>query len=182
MILVWGVGGCTNEAPKIATVVPSGDSCRACPGPPAGMVVDATPTPVPTPPQLAEGDTASATAEDVPMASGGPSRLERTPPSSPEGLALPESVATIICSYPWDCATAVGVACSESELWPLAANPSGARGVFQLMPEHAWRFTERGWDYWTDWSDPVKNIAIAYELQAEQGWTPWMSSWPWSCN
>ena len=112
-----------------------------------------------------------------------PTPVATVAPPTPEPAPLPEltDIQAVICSYSWPCETAIAVACSESELWPLAENPSGARGVFQLMPVHAWRFAQRGWDYWTDWSDPEKNIAIAHELWADQGWTPWLSSYPWGC-
>ena len=124
---------------------------------------------------LPQGEKVDVTPTSVPIPTPMPTAIPLPPPEAAT------DVGAIICSYSWDCGTAVAVACSESELWPLAANPSGARGVFQLMPVHAWRFAARGWNYWTDWDDPVRNTAIAYELWSEQGWTPWMSSWPWSC-
>jgi len=134
------------------------EAWSATPTPGKEGMIDVTPTPRPIP----------RTQIPTPI-------LEAAP-------APTEGIGVIICSYPWDCATATAVACSESGLDPLESNPSGAKGLFQLMPVHAWRFTARGWNYWTDWDDPVKNAAIAYEIWIEQGWAPWMSSWPWSCN
>lgn len=62
----------------------------------------------------------------------------------------------------------------ESSFNPKAANPSsGARGLWQIMPIHAERFTKRGWDYYNDWSDPYKNTVIALEVMKEQGLEAW---------
>lgn len=124
--------------------------------------------------------------EPVPTIAAAPAPLTPAEPEPPAPPALRQDpvagdVGAIICSYPWPCGAATAVVCAESGFSPTASNPSGARGLFELMPVHAWRFERRGWDYWTDWGDPEKNTAIAYELWAEQGWTPWLSSWPWSC-
>lgn len=56
---------------------------------------------------------------------------------------------------------------------PQARNRSGATGLFQLMPVHAARFVARGWS-WGDVTDGVRNIAVAHDLWAEQGWRPWV--------
>ena len=86
-----------------------------------------------------------------------------------------------ICSYSWGCETALRIvygptaACptGESNGDPNAISWAGSRGLFQLMPVHAWRFTARGWDYWTDWMDVEKNVAVAHDLWLERGWAAW---------
>ena len=93
----------------------------------------------------------------------------------------PPEILSIIITYDWDCETALRIvygptaACptGESNGDPNAISWAGSRGLFQLMPVHAWRFTARGWDYWTDWMDVEKNVAVAHDLWLEQGWIPW---------
>lgn len=69
---------------------------------------------------------------------------------------------------------AVHVAQCESELWPDAYNPSGASGVFQVMPVHAERFEQvTGAPYYDGRFDPDANTRYARHLYGEQGWGPW---------
>ncbi|OGE33456.1 hypothetical protein A3C99_00135 [Candidatus Daviesbacteria bacterium RIFCSPHIGHO2_02_FULL_37_9] len=56
---------------------------------------------------------------------------------------------------------------------PTAQNPSGAKGLWQEMPEHAGKYASRGWNYWTDWSDPIKNSVVAVQIKQEQGFAAW---------
>ncbi len=81
------------------------------------------------------------------------------------------ALGEIVAAYDWPGAFAI-VDC-ESGWNPLAVSWTGSRGLFQLMPVHAWRFAQRGWDYWVDVFVPERNVAIAYELWVEQGWAPW---------
>lgn len=92
--------------------------------------------------------------------------------------AIPEltGIEAILCSYDWPCWKALDVGYCESGPDLIAGyNAHGAAGTMQLMPVHAHRFAARGWNFYDDALDPVKNIAIAYELWLEQGW------WPWAC-
>lgn len=86
--------------------------------------------------------------------------IEREPTTDLEAL---------ICSYGWDCATALRVAHCESTMNPGAVGGAGERGLFQLHPVHAARFGER----WELMFDPEVNIAAAHQLWSEQGWSPW---------
>lgn len=82
-------------------------------------------------------------------------------------------IAALVCSYTWDCAKALRVFRCESGDDLIAGFESGHAGTAQIAPVHAWRFEQHGWDYWQDGADPVKNIAIAYEIFTEQAWVPW---------
>jgi hypothetical protein len=92
-----------------------------------------------------------------------------TPPSSvPSG-----SISDIICSvFGSTCGMAVKVAGCESGLDPNARNPSGASGLFQLMPVH--------WEGKFDPFDPAANARYAYGLS--NGGTDWYSHWSWSSD
>lgn len=61
----------------------------------------------------------------------------------------------------------------ESKFNPMALNPSGASGLWQIMPIHAHRFTKRGWDYWQDRFDPYKNSVVAVEIMQSSGTGAW---------
>lgn len=65
----------------------------------------------------------------------------------------------------------------ESTDDPFAINvKSGARGLWQIMPIHEYRFRARGWNYWTDWTDAYKNTVIAIEIHRDQGIGAWECS------
>ena len=93
-------------------------------------------------------------------------------------MALAQSeIERLICAYDWACETALAVArCESGPDYIAGFNGSGHGGTFQLAALHAWRFAERGWDFWTDALIPERNIAVAYSLYSEQGWAPW-SCW-----
>lgn len=67
-------------------------------------------------------------------------------------------------------AEAVRVADCESRLRPDAVN-GHHYGLFQISaPIHAWKFP----DFWTAWSDPVRNAEMAlYIFNQNGGWGPW---------
>ncbi len=119
----------------------------------------------------AQGRPRSAGAED----DVGPPQAEIAVP--PVAVALPvvslTPLAEIVAAHGWPTFTAFAVVDCESGWNPLAVSWAGARGLFQLMPVHAWRFTRRGWSYWTDAFVPARNVAIAYEIYMDQGWAPW---------
>lgn len=80
------------------------------------------------------------------------------------------SIEGLICSYPWPCEQALAVAWCESRYDPAAYNPSGASGLFQIIPYwHSWRLGPG-----ESLFDPAVNVRVAYELYAEQGWRPWV--------
>ena len=118
--------------------------------------------------------------DDVPATSLAP---EPTPSPTPEPvLSVPEPTPVrtglegLICSYSWGCDTSLRVARCESgaDLHAESWENWYHRGPFQVSYIHAWRYAARGWD-WATASDE-QHIAIAYEIQQEQSWTPWLSS------
>lgn len=79
----------------------------------------------------------------------------------------------VICSvFTTNCAQAVRVARCESGLNPNAANPSGARGLFQLLG-HQSLYEAHGWSS-ADWADPYVNTVVAHDLWRSSGWSPWV--------
>lgn len=76
-----------------------------------------------------------------------------------------------ICSYPWECETALAVVWCESRYDPAAIG-AGSYGLWQLNSIHAYRWPS----FWENWSDPEMNTAWAFELWQEQGFSPW-SCW-----
>lgn len=78
--------------------------------------------------------------------------------------------AYILSVFGADGPTAVAVATCESGLDPSAYNPSGASGVFQIMPATALAVgTDPALLF--DWE---VNVDTAYRLYQEQGWAPWV--------
>lgn len=92
------------------------------------------------------------------------------------GVVAPTSEQTgdvegyILFVFGADGPAAVAVATCESGLDPSAYNPSGASGVFQIMPSTALAIG----------ADPALlfdakyNIDTAYRLYQQQGWSPWV--------
>lgn len=76
---------------------------------------------------------------------------------------------TLICSYGWDCATALRVARCESTMNPGAVGGAGERGLFQIHPVHAPALGDR----WGQLFDPAVNVQVAFEMWSTQGWGPW---------
>ena len=87
------------------------------------------------------------------------------------------STVLLVCSYEWDCETALSIMWRESRGDPLAYSTIPvwdsrsyihyARCLFQLLsPMHD--------DYFMgDWRDPEVCIAAAYRLYQDEGWEPW---------
>ena len=93
------------------------------------------------------------------------------PPPQPVTL---EGAEAVICAQDWPCQQALSVArCESGPDYIAGFNRSWHGGTFQIASLHAWRFTKRGWDFWTDALVLERNVAIAYEIWAQQGWRPW---------
>ena len=109
-------------------------------------------------------------ADDAPVRDDGPPADSDIDPSGPGG------VEAVIRSYDWDDEIALRVARCESgddlhaEPWENWYH----RGPLQVSYIHAWRYAARGWDWAT--ATDEQHIAIAYEIQHEQGWAPWRAS------
>jgi uncharacterized protein (DUF3084 family) len=90
--------------------------------------------------------------------------------SSPSGLTLGEAVSQ--GDWPSNLQrTAVGVAWEESSANASAQNPSGARGLFQIMPQTA---AGVGADYGR-LTDPIYNSATGLKVYNAQGWGAWVA-------
>lgn len=77
-------------------------------------------------------------------------------------------IQELICSYSWDCATALRVSSCESGFNPLADNPhSSAFGLFQRLGETS--------------TDPKVQVANAYAMYVSRGWQPWGLGESWGC-
>ncbi len=62
----------------------------------------------------------------------------------------------------------------ESEFNPKAVNPvTGARGWWQIMPEHTPEFELRNWNYELDSLNPYRNSVVAVEIKRKQGLSAW---------
>ena len=62
------------------------------------------------------------------------------------------------------------LAMAESSGDPNAHNPSGASGLWQIMPSHA---SDKGWTYGTNFYDPATNARMAYFVLHHQGYSAW---------
>jgi hypothetical protein len=90
--------------------------------------------------------------------------------SSPSGLTLGEAV--LKGGWPTSLAQkAVGVAWEESGANASAQNPSGARGLFQIMPQTAKGI---GANY-GKLKDPIYNSSAGYKVYKSQGWGAWVA-------
>lgn len=134
--------------------------------PPGALLKVATFTPTPTP-------TATPTPTPTPLPTWTPEPVYPTwtpePPVAERPVVASASgdVQSLICSFGWNCATALAVASCESGLNPNAYNGHHV-GLFQLDPYfHTWR-SPTG-EIWSAYG----NVAAAYHLYLEQGWGPW---------
>ena len=118
---------------------------------------------------LAEGDSAFA-GPVVPPRVVQRQEAPSVPPTQTQNLILstfgPEGERALKVAY---CE-------SGNDLYAAPEENPGHRGIFQLGEVHAPRFSRHGWDWDTDGLIPERNIAVAYEIQQEQGWWPWRFS------
>ena len=90
------------------------------------------------------------------------------PPASVKATPLPEAeVRAIVCQprYTWSCTDALAIVWRESNYDPQAVNPSGASGLWQIMPLH-------GFPQWALF-DPWFCTQVAYDLYQRYEWLPW---------
>ena len=119
---------------------------------------------------------ALAAQETVPLMQNPTPVAESEATATPSGTNDGLDIADTIRSYDWDDEIALRVARCESgddlhaEPWENWYH----RGPLQVSYIHAWRYTARGWDWAT--ATDEQHIAIAYEIQHEQGWAPWRAS------
>lgn len=109
-------------------------------------------------------------------------------PPRPQPAKCQESATVCLVKKYWKNAdtqpAALRVARCESKFNEKAQNPSGARGIFQLMPVHSGRAAEVGAREsearepysWDEMYDAGKNTRVAEDLYNEQGWDPWECS------
>lgn len=85
----------------------------------------------------------------------------------PHASAEPRDyVQQVVCSYPWDCETALSIVRRESGNDSQAVNPwSLCAGWFQIHPVHGYSVEAL--------MDPVFNTRVAYGLWLQDGWGPW---------
>lgn len=104
------------------------------------------------------------------------------PTGEPASVSIPTPmppVRDVVCTYPWDCATAMRIVdCETGGTWdPNAVGNSGERGWFQIASVH--------WDKPqcdpVRLFDPVYNTACAYFVYAGDAETPGQGWNPWSC-
>lgn len=98
--------------------------------------------------------------------------VEEVKEEIPTPTQVPQIVTPIeqlICSYPWDCSTALRIAGCESGYDPSATSPTGDYGLFQINQIHASKWP----DFWESWMVAERNAQYAWEIYADQFWYPW---------
>lgn len=75
----------------------------------------------------------------------------------------------LLCQYPWDCARAYRIMMCESE--GIASKvDSGNYGLMQVNQVHR-AMVNGNLDALLD---PETNVAVAFRLYQQRGWTPWV--------
>ena len=91
----------------------------------------------------------------------------RTMPSQP-----PADIVAAIRAYDWDWGWAERTAWCESGYRRLAEGEAGERGIMQIAYVHIDLIQRLGFT-WAQMYEVGPNLAVAYDLWAEQGETPW---------
>lgn len=131
------------------------------------VVGGASVTPAPTQPAVAETVAPEVQPADMLL-------VLPVPPPEPAFIWTVEQWRGLVCSYAWNCNTALCIIQRESRGDP-GAGPSatGDRGLFQINQQWA----DGNPDYWTHWWDPVWSTQMAWYIYAEHrnglGWQPW---------
>lgn len=83
-------------------------------------------------------------------------------------------IEALICSYAWDCGTALRIARCESGLDPGAIG-AGSIGLMQIQAvwHHDKLQAVTGRVNYDDLLDPHINLEVAWIIYADQGWGPW---------
>jgi len=68
------------------------------------------------------------------------------------------------------CNIMAGIGVAESGGDPAAKNPSGASGLWQIMPSHT---SDPGWSFGTNYFDPATNARMAEFVYKKQGYQAW---------
>jgi hypothetical protein len=94
---------------------------------------------------------------------------------APEPIPLPtiilaNEIEVLVCTYSWDCLTALNVMWCESGGKPNAIGGGTNYGLFQINQMWARKYS----DFWTMWHVPEWNIAVAWDIySSSSGWRPW---------
>ena len=90
-------------------------------------------------------------------------------------ITLPD-IRALICSYDWDCPTALSIAHCESRYHPDSTNGI-MLGLFQISdydPVSGW---QGWWRYFgfdsSRYAEPAYNVQLAYLIWQHSGWGPW---------
>lgn len=158
LVLAIGLGiGGTHGLPDRVLSRDVDDSLGVLVGPQLGGLA-----PSPTPQERAEGANSTTSSRAVrPRVLG-----------VLQGAQPPADIAAAIRAYdwPWDWATAT--AFCESSFDPRKTGAAGERGLMQIAPVHLARIQRLGFTV-DQMYEVGPNIAVAYDLWAEQGETPW---------
>lgn len=139
----------------------------------SGDAVGASVAPAPAP--AAEAAPAAIPAAEPPAPAPTPATPEPVVEAYGPVVVEAGSIEAIICSLPWPCDEAIGVAGCESGVdrygrldgnWATNGNHFG---LFQISYIHAWRWA----DFYDAWMDPARNAQFAYDIWSESGWRPW---------
>jgi hypothetical protein len=110
--------------------------------------------------------------------------LDALPPAEALPYVERRPLADVVCAYEWDCdrALAIFTGCENKERDPHRISATGDYGITQIN-RFTWRWwlDARGFDFDAEWSDPVKNVAMAYEIWRDGGSVQKRSFHHWSC-
>lgn len=121
------------------------------------------------PPPTAPPVTVPPTLPPAPPTTAPPAPVELAPAQTIER----SDIEALICSYGWDCATALRVFWCESKHQPGAVSPGGGNlGIAQVNTVHRARWQAMGYSQ-ADMLHAGPNLAVAHSIWAEQGWQPW---------
>ena len=128
-------------------------------------------------PLIAYAATTERTESPAPSPTTTPEPIAPPAPSQRVHAATaPSDIEAIICSYDWDCGTALRVAFCESRYHPDSTNGI-MLGLYQISdydPASGW---QGWWRYFgfdsARYVEPAYNVELAYLIWQESGWDPW---------
>ena len=85
---------------------------------------------------------------------------------------IPADIADAIRALAWPASWAIRTVGCESSFDPRAEGKAGGRGLMQIAKVHIERIQRLGFT-WAQMYEVGPNLAVAYDLWAEQGETPW---------